>query len=195
MLASKSINKKSFKRHMRNLWRPKAHVLIFCLEDERFAFGFNSLSKRNTILRGGPWLFNKQFMLVLAEANNMTYPSRVPLVHQESWIQVKGLPFYYMTRQMGKFLGNQLGKYVLTDQSRMKERFGSILRIRVRLDIQKPLRQYVALQLEGRTLSVDIRYEKLPFTCFLCGIMDHVEDQCEKYHGPQDNDYAKPYGR
>lgn len=53
----------------------------------------------------------------------------------------------------------------------------------------------MALQIEGRTLNVDIRYEKLPHTCFLGGMMDHVEDQCEKYHGRQDDDYVKPYGR
>lgn len=100
-----------------------------------------------------------------------------------------------MTHQMGKFLGNHMGDCVLTDQSRKEEQFGSILRIRIQLDIRKPLRRYVALQLEGQTLSVDIQYEKLPLTCFLCGIMVHVKDQCEKYHGRQDDDYAQPYGR
>lgn len=53
----------------------------------------------------------------------------------------------------------------------------------------------MALQLESRMLNVDIRYEKLTLTCFLCGIMDHVEDKCAKYQGTQDDDYAKPYGR
>ena len=63
------------------------------------------------------------------------------------------------------------------------------------MDIQKPFRRYVALQLEGRTLNVDIRYEKLPLTCFLCGMMDYVENQCEKYQGRQDDDFAESYGR
>lgn len=61
VLASKLINKESFKRQMWNLWRLKVHVLIFDLEHDRFTFRFNSLSERTTILRGGPWLFNKQF--------------------------------------------------------------------------------------------------------------------------------------
>lgn len=79
----------------------------------------------------------------------MTNPTRVPLFHQEFWIQVKRLPLCYMMHQMEKFLGNHLGDYVLIDQSKKEEQFGSILRIRVRLDIRKPLRLYVALQLEG----------------------------------------------
>lgn len=103
---------------------------------------------------------------------------------------MKGLPLSYMTRQMGEVLGNHLGKYVLINQSRKVEQFGCILQIRVRLDVQKPLRRFVTWQLEGRTLNVDIRYEKLPLTCFLCGM-----DQCSKFKGRQDDDCAKPYRR
>lgn len=51
VLASKY--KESFKRQMWNLWRPKPQVLIFYLVHDRFAFGFNSVSERTTILRGG----------------------------------------------------------------------------------------------------------------------------------------------
>lgn len=52
VLASKPINKESFKRQMWNLWSLKVHVLIFDLEHDHFAFGFNSLSERTTLLRG-----------------------------------------------------------------------------------------------------------------------------------------------
>lgn len=41
---------------------------------------------------------------------------------------------------------------------------------------------------------MDVRYEKIPLTCFLCGMMDHVEEQCEKFNGWND-DRAKSYGR
>lgn len=67
-MSSKPINKESFKQQMRNLWRPKAHVLIFDLEDDRFAFGFNSLYERTTILRGGPGhLINSSFWFLWRE--------------------------------------------------------------------------------------------------------------------------------
>lgn len=91
---------------MRNLWCPKANVLIFDLEDDGFAFGFNNLYEQTSILRGGPWLFNKEFLLLLTEVGNMAHPTRVPLYYQEFWVQVKGLPFSYMTRQMGEVLCN-----------------------------------------------------------------------------------------
>lgn len=51
------------------------------------------------------------------------------------------------------------------------------------------------IQLEKRLMQIDARNEKLPLTCFLCGMIDHVEDQCECYKGHQLNDKAKPFGR
>lgn len=67
-----------------------------------------------------------------------------------------------MMRQMGSFLGNLFGEYMLTDQIRKDKQYGSILRIHVKIDFTKPLRWCVAIQLEGRVVEVDIRYEKLP---------------------------------
>lgn len=195
VLSNKPVNKEGFKRQMRNLWRPKVNVVVSALEGNRFVFGFNSMQERTTILRGGPWLYNKQYLLVLGEVDNLAFLERVPLMFQEFWVQFKGIPIGFMTHPMVKFLGNILGEYVITDQSRMKEQFGSILRVRVRLDVRKPLRRFITVQLEGRLLKVDARYEKLPLTCFLCGMMDHVDDHCECFTGAQVDDRDKPYGK
>lgn len=100
-----------------------------------------------------------------------------------------------MTKQMGKLIGNHLGTYVLFDKSRKEEQFGSILRIRVCINVLKLLRRYVTVQIEDTKVQVDVCYEKLPLTCFMCGMMNHIEGQCSKYHGKVDDDKAKPYGR
>lgn len=52
---------------------------------------------------------------------------------------MKGLPLTYMTRHIGEFIGNQIGVHVLTDQSKKGDILGSILYIRVAMDITKPL--------------------------------------------------------
>ncbi|KAM1125338.1 hypothetical protein ACFX2I_040670 [Malus domestica] len=87
-------------------------------EDDRFAFGFHTQQERTMFQRGGLWLCNKQSLLVLEEADDITHPTRVNLSSQEFWVQIKGLRICYMTRQMGKLIGNILGEYVLTYQSR-----------------------------------------------------------------------------
>lgn len=79
ILTQKLVNKENFKRQMRNLWRPKTNVLIFKLENDRFAFGFNSRQERSMVKRGSPWLYNKQTLLVLEKADDVTCPTIVAL--------------------------------------------------------------------------------------------------------------------
>ncbi|KAM1293255.1 hypothetical protein ACFX2H_019942 [Malus domestica] len=158
----------------------KSSKVFLVGEVDIFTFGFNTKQERTTIQNGGSWLYNKQSLLALEEADDLTHPARVQLSYQDFWVQIKGLPICYMTRQMGKLIGNILGVYVLLDQSKKEFQFGSILRIRVRLDVGKPLRRWVSVQLDGKVVHVDVRYEKLPLTCFLCG-KDYRKPQGKKF--------------
>ncbi|CAL2258857.1 unnamed protein product [Prunus armeniaca] len=148
VLSDKPVNKEALRKTFYAIWKPKAHVTIVELEQNRFFFAFNTNLERATILNGGPWLFNG-YLLILAEANEKVNPTRIPLVMQEFWIQVKGLPLSFMTRAMGQMIGTALGGYVVTDQSKKVDCLGSYLRIRARIDVTKPLRRSLNLRLDG----------------------------------------------
>ena len=195
VLTRKAFNKDLFKRQMVNIWRPKTRVTIVELEGGLFSFGFDSRRERALVQKGGPWLYDGA-LLVLAEADNLAHPASIPLLTQEFWVQVKGLPLPYMTRHIGQFIGNQIGTHILTDQSRKGELLGNILRIRVELNINAPLRRSLLLSIQGTEVRVEVRYEKLPITCFLCGIIGHMEEQCAQFKGIRNgDDLSKPYGR
>lgn len=46
-------------------------------------------------------------------------------------------------------------------------------------------------------VKITLRYEKLPFICYLClyGMIGHMEENCLQFKGKNDDDCAKPYGR
>ena len=47
-------------------------------------------------------------------------------------------------------------------------------RVRVLLDITKPLRRFQRIKLRGDiVVKVDFKYERSPFFCFLCGSIFH----------------------
>ncbi|CAH9074324.1 unnamed protein product [Cuscuta europaea] len=55
------------------------------------------------------------------------------------------------------------------------------MRIRVRIDLGKPLKRKLFLQKEeGVNFCVRFCYEKLPSFCFLCGIIVHAESHCPR---------------
>lgn len=158
-----------------HFWSPKAKVTIVDLDDNLFSFSFDNNQERAMVLKGGPWLYDGA-LLVMAEADTLAHPVRITLHDQEFWIQVKGLPLAYMTQHIGQFIGNQIGEHVLTDQSRKGDVQERILRIRVVIDITKPLCRNLLLFIEGSMVSIDLRYEKILITCFLCGLIGHMED-------------------
>ncbi|KAH0983313.1 hypothetical protein GBA52_010490 [Prunus armeniaca] len=80
VLLRQEINKEAFKRTMP--WRPQAEVTIADLEANLFVFSFKKTAARATILWGGPWTFN-HFLLVLAEIDDLVYPTRILLCQQE----------------------------------------------------------------------------------------------------------------
>ncbi|CAB4312376.1 unnamed protein product [Prunus armeniaca] len=103
-----------------------------------------------------------------------------------------------MTRAMGRQIGEVLGNYIISDQSKRGVCVGSYLRVRVALDVTKPLRRCLYVRLgDGieEVVRVEIRYEKLPHTCYLCGRLDHMEKDCSKYAGEGLSDIDKPYGK
>ncbi|KAH0997274.1 hypothetical protein GBA52_021138 [Prunus armeniaca] len=56
-------------------------------------------------------LFNGYF-LALAKATGITNPKHIPILKQDFWVQVKGLPFGYITRTVGKIIDDALGGYM-----------------------------------------------------------------------------------
>lgn len=100
-----------------------------------------------------------------------------------------------MTTAMGKEIGTTLVDFVVTDKNKRNDYYRSYMRIRVGIDISKPLRRCMPVRLPGgqtTTQWVDLRYEKLPHTCYLCGKFDHIEKECAKFNGDNTDDLAKP---
>lgn len=71
---------------------------------------------------------------------------------------------------------------------------GAFLRVRVAIEIDKPLRRGVLL---GMSKSEDpkwfaVQYERLPFYCYDCGIMGHSEIECSS-PVPRNDEGRLPY--
>ena len=84
-----------------------------------------------------------------------------------------------MDEEVGKELGNSLGKFIESNK-----RFGQVdhakfMRIRVNLPLEKPFRRGGKItNMEGGKFWVTFKYERLPTFCFLCGKMGHNDKHC-----------------
>ena len=78
-------------------------------------------------------------------------------------------------------LGETLGE-VVTDEAEKEMVGGDFVRVRVRIDVSKPLSRGRRVVLdEGSETWVSFKYEKLSNFCYWCGLVTHDEKECEKW--------------
>ncbi|KAL0458749.1 UNVERIFIED_CONTAM: hypothetical protein Slati_0502100 [Sesamum latifolium] len=102
-----------------------------------------------------------------------------------------------MTPEITAFIGNRLGKFKEVDLDQNREVWGTSVRIRVALDISKPLKRALKIHMVlGDDHFISFTYERLPNFYYLCGCLGHLSRQCELqfldgFYDPGEN---PPYG-
>lgn len=139
-LTEKHININAMKAKMADVWRPAMGINIKELEPGIFLFQFYHKEDMNWVLKGGPWSFDNA-MLVMAEIPNGEDPVNVPLWHVNMWVHIFDLPTGFMSEGVGKQLGNFLGEFLEYDSKNNSRIWREFMRIRVRLDVRKPLKR------------------------------------------------------
>ena len=88
-----------------------------------------------------------------------------------------------MTKTIGRNIGDSMGGCIQVDVDSQGNSKGSYLRIRVMIDAKKPLRRGIKLRIKGDQDPqwFPIQYERVPNFCYLCGLLGHVMEDCEKY--------------
>ncbi|XP_073363556.1 uncharacterized protein [Aegilops tauschii subsp. strangulata] len=163
---------------------------IDCKEagDNKFVFTFFQESGKRKALDDGPWMFDKDLVVV-----EDFVPSRrmedyvfnsVPI-----WVRVFNLPLGMMTAEAAEEIGDIIGQYVDADTNADGSAIGKYLRVKVRMRIDKPLMRGFTLEEEERVDGAGegeeagsgwcrFEYEFLPDFCYTCGIIGHCEKDC-----------------
>ena len=107
------------------------------------------------------------------------------------WVRIKGLPDgLTRKRELAEKVAKKVGEPPFTmvvNEGRINP--SSHLRVRVFVNVQKPLVRFVSITLK-ETKRYPVTYEKLPDFCFFCGCMGHVVEECgDGIHDPSECDW------
>lgn len=98
-----------------------------------------------------------------------------------------------MSLEVGKELGNSLGKFIESDRRTGHSDQAKFMRIRVDLQLDKPLRRGGRIAtVDGEKFWVSLKYERLLVFCFLCGRLGHDDKHCQEYKDYQNA--SRQYG-
>ncbi|KAL0456255.1 UNVERIFIED_CONTAM: hypothetical protein Slati_0964700 [Sesamum latifolium] len=102
-----------------------------------------------------------------------------------------------MTKEMAGFIGAKIGRLEEFDQQKGPESWGSFMRLRVAIDVTKPLPRVLKIRtvMDDEQL-VTFTFERLPNFCYLCGKLRHISRWCEtRFHDSfVDPGEDSPYG-
>jgi hypothetical protein len=96
-----------------------------------------------------------------------------------------------MTNEIGIKIGSSVGKVEEVDVIEKGVEWGEFLRVRIVLDLTKPLARGRMLKLPNRSVWVAFQYEKIPKFCYRCGIIRHGASGCQRDGGRQLSGEAK----
>ncbi|TXG73180.1 hypothetical protein EZV62_001759 [Acer yangbiense] len=158
VLSGKKVNREAFKSLIDQLWNPFGNVEIE--------------------LARGPWHFGRS-LIVLEKPMGFRDVSKLGFNKAEFWVQIHDIPIMCMNRRTAKWLAEQIGAVVeLPADSR--ECWGRFMRVKVLIDISRPLKRWLRLKLSksDEIAVVGLKYERLPDFCYACGRVGHVLKEC-----------------
>ncbi|KAG6713755.1 hypothetical protein I3842_05G169600 [Carya illinoinensis] len=166
VLTEKGINSEAF----------RGWVKFKELGDFKFLIEFQFLGDKEKVLGGRPWFFDRNLVSFL-EFDEDVLLNDILFRFEPFWIQLHGLPWGAMTDEVGRQLGSSVGHAIRVDADSDGVAWGKCMRIRVAMDLHKPLLRGKWMELNNLKHWIAIKYERLQSFCFHCGILAHKESE------------------
>lgn len=117
--------------------------------------------------------------LIIEEYDGFTNPESVKLDKIETWCLIHKLPDGVLkNKQFVENMAKRIGE-VLELQIVLPSGFvGEFIRARVKLNVNKKLTRFVSFTKSGKTEFYQVKFEKLPVFCYMCGILGHWHEEC-----------------
>ncbi|KAL4278110.1 hypothetical protein GQ457_03G017360 [Hibiscus cannabinus] len=173
-------------RVFRAVWKPTKVLSITELQSIFFLIRLASEEVRSDILKRGPRVFNDDWFVILP-LNPLFSIDEYFFTNIIIWVRILRVQIGLMSESLGRSLGACIGSVVGTDMRIIDGNMGEFMRVRINIDVTKPLRRCVALGGCGtKPRLCPLQYEKLPNFCHGCGLIGHLVIDCPRQpHDPQ----------
>ena len=89
---------------------------------------------------GGPWTYDNH-LSILHWIQPSEGPNQIPLNSIDIWVQVFDLPSGYMSKSVGKQLGDYISSFLEYDSNNNVGNNKGYMRLRVSMDVRPPLKR------------------------------------------------------
>ena len=177
-LTCKSFNKKAAQNTLRRSWGLDEELQIVEVGLNLFQFKFKSDFELDRVLKGEPWTFDNQALMLRRWQPRMTV-ANVKFTSIALWIQIWDAPFDMISPIVAAKIGNRLGEVVEVEKRKTQDTQNFFMRVKVELPTSKLIRRGAFIGgLKGLRTWVTFKYERLPMFCHFCGVLGHNLKHC-----------------
>ena len=115
LLSERQQNQRALKNTLRLVWKMGSELRIVEVGNNILQFKFNSKYQMEWVERSGPWNFDNNLLLLSRWKKGMT-TANITFTHSPFWVQVWGLPFEFLSEEVGKEIGCKLGEVIEVDK-------------------------------------------------------------------------------
>ena len=180
LLSDRQQNSCALKNILRTAWKLGFDLRIVDVGNGILKFKFSSRYQLEWVEKSGPWNFEDNLLLLCCWKAGLS-STNIAFTHTPFMVQVLGLPFEFMTEEVGKDIGGTTGNFLEVDRCSWQSDQAKFMHIRVDVQIDKPLCRggYMSSPESGKHW-VSFKYERLPTLCFSCGRIRHNIKHCSK---------------
>ncbi|XP_019098406.1 PREDICTED: uncharacterized protein LOC109131688, partial [Camelina sativa] len=161
---------------MPRIWRIQNRVRGVALSQEKFQFFFKSEDDLEDILKAGVWT-QDEWCVVMERWS--VKPTTDHLMFLPVWIRLRNIPVNYYTKETIQEIAECAGKVLQVLFDSEKSQAQDYVRVRVLLDVRKPLRNSKEVQLpSGELVLISFDYERIRKRCFQCQRLTHEKTVC-----------------
>ncbi|XP_041009453.1 uncharacterized protein LOC121253514 [Juglans microcarpa x Juglans regia] len=179
ILMDKNLNKEAFKTTMSKIWNPEGAVSFTKVGYHKFLVELQKAMDIERVKKGTPWSFHKN-LIYFKEFDSKIPLSEVVFTHEPFWLQLHGLPPAAMIKKGGERISSAVGDVLNIEVDEDGIGWGKFLRIRVMMDITKPLPRGKMIKVDGKQRWIEFKYERLPLFYFPCGAIQHDSSFCAR---------------
>jgi hypothetical protein len=193
LIADRMMSKEIIRTQLIRGWKPEGTPSCKILGDNLFLVELETENDKMRILEGRPWSVEGH-LFAIEDYDGLSSPSNYRFEKAAFWVRINNLPLSCMSLVVGNQIGSSMGQVLKVDVDNGGMGWGESLRVKVLLDLQKPLLRGRKLKINGSSILITFQYEKLPKFCFRCGAIMHGGTGCPKRHDVRAQNATVQYG-
>ena len=146
-----------------------------------FMVDFKSKKDKMRVLEGRPWVVEGS-LFAIEDYDGLLVPLSYLFEKAAFWVWIYNLPLACMSLIVGNQIKSSMGQVLEVDVDEGGMGWGECLRVKILLDLQKPLSRGRKLKINGSSILVTFQYEKLSKFCFRCEAIKHKGTRCPERH-------------